>query len=485
MTPLREKQLQSLKNEVFDILVIGGGATGSGIALDAALRGYKTALVEAEDFGSGTSSKSTKLIHGGVRYLEDAVKHFNIKEFNLVQEALHERTTILKIAPHIVEWLGIVVPVYSVWQKWYYGVGMKLYDLISGSHTLNKSHFVSKEKVLELFPHIKSEGLKGGIMYYDGQFNDSRLNLTLILTSISHGASIANYVSVIKLNKTDGRLSSATVKDGFTGEEWEIKAKIIVNATGPLTDKIRFLDDPEITPVVRASSGTHIILDRKYSPKLTGLLIPKTSDGRVLFLLPWMGSTLAGTTDIACETLQDPKPSEKEIQFIIDHLNKYLDHPISKDEIKSSWCGIRPLVREAHVPGTSQLLRDYKIIVSSSKLYSIVGGKWTSYRKMACDLIDTIIKNGDLHKKGKCMTDQTVLVGGDRAKAIDALAKEGFSNRLAEGYPFIEAEVIYAMRNEYACTEMDILARRTRLYTLDQKAAEKALPRVRELMQSK
>ncbi len=509
MTHAREKQLQSLQNETFDILIIGGGATGSGIALDAALRGYKVALVEAEDFGSGTSSRSTKLLHGGVRYLEDAIKHFNIKEFNLVREALHERSTILKIAPYLSKWLPIFIPAYSSWQKGYYGIGMKLYDFISGKHSLKKSHSISKNEALKLFPKLKSKGLTGGIIYYDGQFDDARLNVTLILTAISHGASIANYVSVTQLNKRSDKIVSATVKDHFTGKEWEIKAKVFINATGPFVDEIRQLDDPQASPIVKASAGTHILLDRKYSPNDTGLLIPKTSDGRVLFMLPWEGSTLVGTTDVPSKPSHNPQPSENEIQYIIDHLNKYLDQPITKEEIKSSWCGIRPLVREDKVKGTSHLLRDYKLLTSESKLYSIVGGKWTSYRKMASDLLDTIIEKGDLPKKGPCMTESTMLIGGnheftfniydfesdvighlirsygDQSNEVVRIAQNGYEKRLAEGYPYIEAEVIYAIENEYACTEMDILSRRTRLYTLDQKAAEQALPRVSEILQAK
>lgn len=506
MIPSREKQLESLQNESFDLLIIGGGATGSGIAVDAATRGYKVALVEAEDFSSGTSSRSTKLIHGGVRYLEDAIKHLKINQLNLVKEALHERTTLLKIAPHLTRLLPIFIPAYSLWQKWYYGIGMKLYELMSGSHTLKHSHFISREESMKLFPNLKQEGLRGGIIYYDGQFDDARMNISIILTAISFGASIANYISVVKLNKKDNIITTATVKDHFTGKEWEIKAKVFVNAAGPFVDEVRTLDDPNLPPLVKGSAGSHILLEKHHCPQDTGLLIPKTTDGRVLFLLPWEGSTLVGTTDLATKISHDPKPTEEEIEYIIHHLNKYLSKPVSKEDILSRWCGIRPLAQEADVKETSRLSRDFKIVQSPSKLYSIVGGKWTSYRKMGSDLVDTIIKNRDLPDKGSSVTDHTPLIGaktiekpalinlddevinhllhsyGDRAAEVIKIAQEGYTNRLAEGYPYIEAEVIYAVRNEYACTEMDVLSRRTRLYTLDQKAAEKAFRKVTELL---
>lgn len=499
--------MERLQTEVFDLIIIGGGATGSGLALDAATRGYKVALVEAEDFASGASSRSTKLIHGGVRYLEDAVKHLDMKEFNLVWDSLHERATFLKIAPHLTRILPIFTPVYSLWEKWYYGMGMKLYDLMSGSRKLKNSHFISTEESLRLFPNLKSEGLEGGIVYYDGQFDDARMNITLILTAVSHGAAIANYLPVIKFNKTEGKISSVTVKEHFSGNEWEIKARLFVNAAGPFADEIRRLDDPQASPILKRSAGSHILLDRKHCPEDTGFLIPKTSDGRVLFLLPWEGSTLLGTTDIPTETSHDPKPSEKEIQYLIDHVNKYLNQPISKEEVKSSWCGIRPLVCEGKDTTTASLSRDFKIDVSLSKLYSIAGGKWTTYRKMGSDLLDTIQKNGDLPQKGPCVTEKTLLFGandkislapndleedvaahlihsyGDQANKVIEIAQQGYQKRLADGYPYIEADILYAVRNEYACTEMDILARRTRLFMLDQKAAERALPRVRELIQ--
>jgi glycerol-3-phosphate dehydrogenase len=509
MTHLREKQLQSLQNENFDILIIGGGATGSGIALDAASRGYKVALVEGEDFASGSSSRSTKLIHGGVRYLENAVKHFSIKELKLVYSALQERATLLKIAPHLTRLLPIFIPAYSHWEKLYFGVGMKIYDLLSSSQGLKESHFISRDKAIEEFPNLKAHHLKGGIVYYDGQFDDARMNISLLLTAISYGATIANYLPVIQLKKTDGKISSALVKDKETKKEWEIKAKIFVNATGPFLDEINFLDDPKLPLMIKGSSGVHIVLNKHYGSEEKGLLIPKTTDGRVLFLLPWEGSTLVGTTDNPTTISHDPIPSESEIDFIITHLNKYMNKAISRKDVKSSWCGIRPLMREENVKKTANITRGYGFYTSSSKLYCIFGGKWTSYRKMAEDLIDRIIFNGDLAPKGPCVTEATFLCGansretilddehldndiidhlkkayGDKINVVLGIAKKGYKNRLAAGYPYIEAEVIYATQYEFARTEMDILARRTRLWTLDQKAAASAFNRVSELMKA-
>ncbi len=497
----RENQLEKLQRDSFDILVIGGGATGAGIALDAATRGYKAALVEAEDFASGTSSRSTKLLHGGVRYLEEAVKHLNINEFKMVKHSLHERSTLLSIAPHLTKLLPIFIPTYTLWDKFYYGIGMKIYDLMSGSHGLKSSHFVSKKESQKLFPLLDDKNLKGGIIYYDGQFDDARMNISLAITAASYGAAIANYVSVVALKE-----NGAIVKDKFSGKEWEIHANLIVNATGPFADSIRLMDNPHTPNVMKGSAGTHILLDRSFCPHETGILIPKTPDGRVIFILPWEESTLVGTTDIPAKIVQDPQPTDEEIEFLLNTINKYLSRQVTRADIKSSWCGIRPLVQENSTTETAKLSRDYKIEVSTTGLYSIMGGKWTSYRLMGEDLLNTAITNGDLPFKGKCVTKITSLVGaqnplpvletkldadiiahllhayGDRADQVVEIAESGYSQRLAIGYPYIEAEVIYAAKHEYACTEMDVLSRRTRLFTQDEAAAQAAIPTVRKLL---
>lgn len=480
MIPSREIQLNRLKEEVFDVCVIGGGATGAGVALDAATRGLKTALVEAHDFSSGTSSRSTKLLHGGVRYLEKAFKECDRKQFTVVKEGIKERQILLKIAPHLTRMIPIIIPCYSHFDQFYYGMGMKLYDWMSGEYHSKK---VSKEEVIHSFPHIKKEGLKGGILYHDGQFDDARMNISLILTAVQYGAAVANYLEVIQLNK------EATVKDNLTGKSFNIRAKTFINAAGPFSDTIRTLDNPRNVPCIKGSRGTHIILDKSICPHPSGLLIPKTADGRVLFVLPWEGSTLVGTTDIATSLTFDPKPTEEEISYLMNHLRHTFD--LSTEAIKASWAGIRPLLYQEE--NTADIPRDFAIVTSGSGLISVMGGKWTSYRKMAELTVDKI--------KMGCVTEHTLLWGaagynhnlldsfnleedikhhllhayGDKAPEVAKLKK---NKRLAEGYPYIEAEVIYGIQNEYACTAEDILFRRTRLGTLDEKAAQAAISRL-------
>ncbi|KAG0230771.1 mitochondrial glycerol-3-phosphate dehydrogenase [Actinomortierella wolfii] len=509
--------------EEFDLLIIGGGATGAGCAVDAATRGLKVAMVERDDFSSGkcTSSRSTKLVHGGVRYLEKAFRELDYEQYKLVKEALNERANFLKIAPYLSYQLPIMLPIYKWWQVPYYWVGSKAYDLLAGHQRLESSYFLTKGKALEAFPMLKNDRLVGAMVYYDGQHNDSRMNVVLGLTAVQYGAVIANHVEVIELHKDENKkLCGARCRDTLTGREFNVKAKGIINATGPFTDGIRKLDEPSIETIVSPSAGVHIILPNYYSPGNMGLLDPETSDGRVIFFLPWQGNTIAGTTDSATDVTPNPRATEEEIDWILGEVKNYLnpDVKVRRGDVLAAWSGIRPLVRDPAAKSTEGLVRNHMINVSESGLLTIAGGKWTTYRAMAEETIDEAIKQFKLKPTRGCSTERVKLIGshgyshtmfirliqqfgletdtaqhlansyGDRAWAVASLATPTglrwpvFGKRLSPQYPYIEAEVRYAVRREFACTAVDVLARRTRLAFLNANAALEALPRVVDIM---
>ncbi|CAG8449937.1 6667_t:CDS:2 [Cetraspora pellucida] len=511
----------NVKEPPFDLLIIGGGATGTGTALDAATRGLKVALVERDDFSSGTSSRSTKLVHGGVRYLEKAFKELDYGQYKLVKEALHERATFLHIAPYLSYPLPILLPIYKLWQVPYFWVGSKVYDFLAGRESMESSHFLSSSKAIEAFPWLKKEKLVGAMVYYDGQHNDARMNVALALSAVSHGAVVVNHVEVTRLLKdNDGKVNGARVRDNLSGDEWDIKAKGVINATGAFTDGIRSMDNPKCENIVAPSAGVHVVLPNYYSPRKIGMIDPSTSDGRVIFFLPWEGSTIAGTTDSPTELTYNPMPKEEEIQWILNEIRTYLspDIEIRRSDVLAAWSGIRPLVRDPSAKNTSELVRSHMINVSPSNLITIAGGKWTTYRNMAEETVDTAIKVFGLKPLNECRTERTKLIGshgfsptmfikliqqfkldtevarhlansyGDRAWAVAALARPTgkswtvFGRRLNPLYPYIDAEVIYAVRREYACTLVDVIARRTRLAFLDVQATLESLPRIMEIM---
>jgi glycerol-3-phosphate dehydrogenase len=507
----RESHIKSLQRETFDLLVIGGGATGTGAALDAASRGLRVALIERDDFSSGTSSRSTKLVHGGVRYLEQAVLRFDRSQFNLVRDALHERSTLLRIAPHLVHPLGILTPLYNWLEVPYYTTGLRLYDKLSGKASISPSRFLDKREALAHLPQLNQQNLKGGVLYYDGQFDDARMNVCLALTASEQGAVIANHVAFKDFVSASGKLVSAKVQDLLTNEEWEIRAKAFVNAAGPFADEIRMKEDPNTTPMLSASSGVHIVLDKKFSSPEVGLLIPKTDDGRVLFHLPWLGHTLLGTTDSPAPVEANPKVTSADLEFILGQLKKYLSFKISSGDILSSWVGLRPLVSDPKASDTAKLSRDHIIHVGSLGLITIAGGKWTTYRKMGLDVVNEVVSRFDL-KAGPSRTEDIYIVGGedfspentdflknefqldadiashlnhaygDRAVALAKLCREGLGRRLSPQHPYIEAEVVYGANVEAARTPVDILARRTRISFLDFRASLAALPKVTDLL---
>lgn len=523
--PSREAQLLTLENtKEFDVLVIGGGATGAGCALDAVTRGLKTALVERDDFSSGTSSRSTKLIHGGVRYLQKAIMQLDVEQYKLVKEALHERANLLEIAPHLSAPLPIMLPVYKWWQLPYYWVGIKAYDLVAGSQCLKSSYVLSKSKALELFPMLQKDRLVGAIVYYDGQHNDARMNLAIALTAARYGAATANYTEVVGLlKKTDPetgteRVCGARCKDVLTGQEFDVRAKCVINATGPFTDSLRNMDSQETKKICQPSAGVHIVMPGYYSPDNMGLLDPATSDGRVIFFLPWEKMTIAGTTDTPTEITHHPIPTEEDINFILTEVRNYLssDVEVRRGDVLAAWSGIRPLVTNPNSTDTQSISRNHVVDVSHSGLVTIAGGKWTTYRSMAEDTLDAAIKAHNL-KAGPCRTVGLFLEGGkdfaptlyirlvqdyglesevaqhlaatygDKAFEVAKLAKVTgkrwpiVGKRLVSEFPYIEAEVKYALK-EYACTAVDVISRRTRLAFLNVQAAEEALPRIVDIM---
>ncbi|XP_045511018.1 glycerol-3-phosphate dehydrogenase, mitochondrial isoform X1 [Colias croceus] len=519
--PSRTDQIKNLQaGHTYDILIIGGGATGAGCALDATTRGLRTALVESDDFASGTSSRSTKLIHGGVRYLQKAILQLDYEQYKMVKEALHERANMLEVAPHLTRPLPILLPVYKWWQVPYYWFGIKMYDIVAGDRNLKSSYYLSKKNTLELFPMLKSDNLCGGIVYYDGQQDDARMNLAIALTAARHGATIANHVRVLKLHKTAGKLSGARVRDELTGKEWDVKAKSIINATGPFTDSIRKMDDQTIKEICCPSSGVHIVLPGYYSPEHMGLLDPSTSDGRVIFFLPWLKGTIAGTTDLPCEVTHNPKPTEDEIQFILTEVRNYLnpDVEVRRGDVLSAWSGIRPLVSDPNKPDTQSLARNHIVHVSPSGLVTIAGGKWTTYRAMAAETVDAAIESANLKPLFReCQTDGFLIEGahgwtptmyirlvqdfglemevahhlaksyGDRSFAVAKMAAMTgqrwpvIGKKVHPEFPYIDAEIRYGVR-EYACTAIDMIARRLRLAFLNVQAAAEALPTIVDIM---
>ena len=458
------QQLQ--QTEEWDMVIIGGGATGLGAAVDAATRGYKTLLIEAYDFGKGTSSRSTKLVHGGVRYLAQG----NIK---LVMEALRERGYLLKNAPHLTTAAPFIVPVYSWFGKFFYGIGLKMYDILAGKLSLGKTKWLSKKETLEKLPGISDKKLKGGVLYYDGQFDDARLAIDLALTAAKHGAAILNYCEATSLTKTNGKVSGVEFEDMLNGINYSVKAKAVINATGVFTDDIMQMDEPEGDMLVFPSQGIHLVVDKKFFPGSHALMIPKTDDGRVLFAVPWHDKVVLGTTDTPVETINfEPVPSKEEIEFVLLHANRYLSQTIESNDVLSTFAGLRPLVRQKGAKSTALLSRDHTIIVSKSNLVTITGGKWTTYRRMAEDVVTNAAFTAKLPKKA-CVTKQL---------AIGEPSSKNGSGFLLHSFTLSQADIVRFTKEEMAMTVEDVLSRRTRILLLDAKAAIEVAPFVAKIM---
>jgi glycerol-3-phosphate dehydrogenase len=479
-------------NGTWDICIIGGGASGLGIAVDAASRGYKTVLLEKFDFAKGTSSRSTKLVHGGVRYLQQG----NIK---LVMDALKERGVMKKNAPHLVKNQSFIVPNYKWWEGPYYGLGLKVYDWMSGSLGLGASQWLSTEEVLQHAPTLDPEGLRGGVMYHDGQFDDSRLALNLAQTAVEQGAVVLNYFDVISFIKSGNDIAGVIANDTIGNRSFEIKAKVVVNATGVFSDSIQQLDEPGKESTITPSQGIHIVLDKAFLPGTSAIMIPNTDDGRVLFAVPWHQKIIVGTTDtLVDDILSEPLAREDEIEFLITHAARYLTKDPSIDDVRSIYSGLRPLVKNT-AKKTAEISRDHSIIISDSGLVSIVGGKWTTYRKMAEDTVNTAAVQARLPYKDCVTTDLSIHGGqshstetgtnyyyGSDIPLIEDLMvyDESLRSLIHERLPYRKAEIIWAVRNEMCMTLEDALSRRTRALLLDAAAAVESAPLVAALMAS-
>ncbi|KAI3382865.1 hypothetical protein SNEBB_005434 [Seison nebaliae] len=523
--PTREMVIDNLveSDEEYDVIIVGGGATGAGIAVDAISRGLKTLLIEKFDFSSGTSSRSTKLIHGGVRYLEKAFKQFDIEQYRMVKEALIERANLLEIAPHLSYPLPIMLPIYKWYLAPYFYAGIKVYDLISGRKLLKSSYFIGKKKALELFPHLKRDELFGAIIYYDGAHNDARMNLSLIMTASRLGADCINHVTVNGLEEADGRINGVVCIDRLSERIFHVKGKAIVNATGAYTDSIRQMDDKSVKSICQPSAGVHIVLPDYYSPTNMGLLDPQTSDGRVIFFLPWQKHTLAGTTDTPCDLTDRPSPTEDDVEFILKEIKNYLNKDIivRLGDVCSAWSGIRPLVSDPNKSDdqTENLARNHIIHVSKKGLITIAGGKWTTYREMAKETVDKLIETiPNISPTGPSQTLGLPLEGahqwkptsfiklvqnygldtdvavhlsetyGDKAARVCDLGTATkrrwpvTGKRLHEDFPYIEAEIRYGCRHENARRAVDMLSRRTRLSFLNVMAANETIDRIVQIM---
>jgi glycerol-3-phosphate dehydrogenase len=478
--------------EKWDVVVIGGGATGLGTAVDAASRGYSTLLLEADDFARGTSSRSTKLVHGGVRYLAQG----NLK---LVREALHERGVLLRNAPHLAHRREFLVPAYSWAGIGYYGLGLKAYDLLAGPTGLGGSHPVGRAEALRLAPTLEPGRLRGGVVYADGQFDDARFAIALVRTLFDLGGVALNRMSVARIAKERGKAAGVEAVDGETDESLPISAWAVVNATGVEADAVRAMDQPGTARSMRPSRGSHVVLDRSFLPGEAAVMIPKTDDGRVLFAIPWLGRVLLGTTDMPVDrATREPRPSPEEIGYLLDHAGRYFTRKPGVSDVLSTFAGLRPLLGKGGAGRTSSLSREHAVFVSDSGLVTIAGGKWTTYRRMGSDAVDRAVEVAGLEPR-PCWTEALKLHGwsaevlagpfashGSDAPELERLAAEhpGWGEPIHPRLPDRRVEVIWAARHELARSVEDILARRTRGLFLDAKASIEAAPAVASLLAS-
>jgi glycerol-3-phosphate dehydrogenase len=486
----REQLIPQLESTPeWDICIIGGGATGLGTAVDAATRGFKTILFEQYDFAKGTSSRSTKLVHGGVRYLQQG----NVK---LVMEALKERGLLLKNAPHLAKNQKFIVPNYKWWEGSFYGIGLKVYDWMAGSLGLGPSQVLSKEETLELAPTLEPEGLRGGVIYHDGQFDDARLAINIAQTAAENNAVVLNYFPVTGLLKVNDKITGVLVKDSLSGKEYEIKSKIVINATGVFTDAVLSMDNGEHENIIAPSQGIHLVLDKEFLPGDCAIMIPHTDDGRVLFAVPWHNKIILGTTDTPVSiAAAEPAAQQDEIDFLIQHIGRYLTKDPQLSDVKSIFAGLRPLVK-GNSKTTAALSRDHLITVSNSGLITITGGKWTTYRHMAEDVVDIAIASGNLadaacktkdlaiHGAAKVEPGEQMYYFGSDKPLVQALSEKDSSlkEKIHPSLPYIKAEIVWAVHHEMCMTVDDALCRRTRAILLDAKAAIASAPVVAALM---
>jgi glycerol-3-phosphate dehydrogenase len=503
LTTTRANLLGGLaKSKQYDIAVVGGGATGLGVALDAAARGLSVVLVDSHDFAKGTSSRSTKLVHGGVRYLAQG-------NISLVQEALHERTLMLGNAPYVAQPLPFIMPTYRWWEAAFYGAGLKMYDALAGRAGLGATELLSRAQALKQLPNLRPDGLKGGVKYWDGQFNDARYAMALARTAAQHGALLVNYCRAKELTYDDQKLTGLICEDVFTGQTYPIRSRCVVNAAGVWVDELRRKDGLAVpsasgrqTPaMVAPSQGVHMVVDREFLNSNSALMVPKTADGRVLFAVPWLGKVILGTTDTPCHDLApEPRPFPEEIEFILTESARYLSRAPKRQDVKSIWVGLRPLVKPLEDEGdnTKVLSREHTILVSRSGLVTVTGGKWTTYRAMAEDVLEKCAESGLLRQTRAGQTKALRLVGAERtSETVRAIheapgwhsygAEANFVKSLAGAQDELcpgltQAMVRFAARYEYAMLVEDVLARRSRLLFLDAAVASDLAERVGEIL---
>jgi len=487
----RKNHLKKVKNKKkpWDIVIIGGGASGLGAAVDAASRGYRTLLLEKSDFAKGTSSRSTKLVHGGVRYLQNG-------DISLVIEALKERGIMRKNAPHLVQDLSFVIPSYDWWNSPFYGIGLKIYDMMAGNLGLGPSTLLDRQETIDLIPNVKKKGLRGGVIYHDGQFDDARMAISLAQTAENQGASLINYCGVTSLVKEGDMITGVTAKDEFSGEEFSISAKVVINATGVFSDQIIQMDQPGSRKLIVPSQGVHIVLDKSFLNGPHAIMVPHTTDGRVLFAVPWNDYVVVGTTDTLIEqTLEEPIALEEEIAFILENAGAYMTTPPTRADVKSVFSGLRPLAApEDNGSATKEISRHHKVTVSTSGLVSILGGKWTTYRKMSEDLINTAQSVGGLPERA-CISHSLPIHGYDynsdwsnplhvygtdieKIHKLDEAGNESLSDQLH----LTKNQIFWAVREEMAMTVEDVLARRSRALFLNAETTLALAPKVAKII---
>jgi glycerol-3-phosphate dehydrogenase len=489
----RDELIQHLDApDVWDVLVIGGGASGLGAAVESASRGYRTLLLEQHDFAKGTSSRSTKLVHGGVRYLQQG-------NVSLVLEALRERGLLIRNAPHLVSNLPFVVPNYDWWEGPFFGIGLKVYDMLAGKLGLGPSRHLSLEETLEQIPTLEPEGLRGGVIYHDGQFDDARLAVNLAQTAADLGGVPLNYVQVTGLFKRGGFVHGVQARDVETGREYQINARVVINATGAFTDGILRMDNPDARPIVQPSQGVHLVLPKEFLPGSSAIMVPRTDDGRILFAVPWYDRVIVGTTDTPVELPSlEPRAQPEEIEFLLTHAARYLTKDPSPEDVLSVFAGLRPLVRAGDDENTAALSRDHTVLVSPSGLVTLSGGKWTTYRRMGQDVIDHAAAVAGLDQRPS-VTENLLLHGwlkhseersgelaeyGSDAPGIERLMDDSpdLAALLHPKLPYVGAEIVWSTRNEMVRSVEDVLARRTRALLLDARASAEIAPRVASLV---
>lgn len=492
----REKMLKRLKKqkEPWDIVVIGGGATGLGVAVDAASRGYKTLLLEQHDFAKGTSSRSTKLVHGGVRYLQQG-------DISLVLEALKERGLMIQNAPHLVKNQAFIIPNYEWWDGPFYQVGLKVYDLMSGKLGIGSSKRLSKPETVEHIPTIDQHGLKGGVVYFDGQFDDARMALSLAKTAHQYNGVLLNYFEVTGLEKNEeGIIDGLKAKDRESGKHYSIKAKAVINATGVFADSVKKMDEPSVKDMIQPSQGIHLVVSKEFLPDKFAIMVPQTKDGRVMFAVPWHDKVVLGTTDTMKEKPElEPEAQDQEIDFILETAGQYLTKQPKREDVLSVFSGLRPLAKpEGDGKSTKEISRHHKVMISQSGLITIIGGKWTTYRKMAEDTVDNAMLIGALPER-KCITTNLPVSGYDKNLDLttDPLAVYGtekyqlleleeeqpeLAEVISESLPLRKSQVIWAVKHEMARTVEDMLARRVRGLFLDARESLRVSEKVAQIM---